>query len=162
MDISQADRQPGLGLHEIRQIKAGAKGTETLAPCRFATGSAGAQLTPQWRVRVRRREKGRGCEFHEIVPSLESCVSAAVPFAGGASGRSIQLGRGDPSHWQWILNTYCVSGQHGSQGRSSGQARPTDTITIVIVNHGPKCSLRLLCAHGSTPAVPTQGTPGNI
>nr|CAI9702858.1 unnamed protein product [Rangifer tarandus platyrhynchus] len=46
---------------------------------------------------------------------------------------------------------------------ATGQAVwSTDTITtMVTVNHDPSCSLRQLCAHSSTPAVPIQGTPGN-
>ena len=44
LDISPTKWQPGLQPREIRQIKAGAKGTEILAPCHSAASSARAQL----------------------------------------------------------------------------------------------------------------------
>ena len=149
MDISPAEWQPGRRRHEIRQTKAGAKGTEILAPCHSAASSARARLTRQWRVRVKKRTKAEAKKSMEwsLLGDSRGAADSGSPFSGGASGRP------HPAPWrplQWILSTYCVPGQHGPQGCSSdrtGRVSSTDTIRMmVIVNHDPSCSLRQLCA----------------
>lgn len=147
MDISPAEWQPGRGWDEIRQIKAGAKGTEILAPCHSAASSARARLTRQWRVRAKRRTKGEAKKSVELslLGDSRGAADSGNPFAGEGSERP------HPAAWrprQWILSTYCAPGQHGPRGcRRTGRVWSTDTIRMIaIVNHDPSCSLRQLCA----------------